>query len=157
MNRYLRFSICGVAGILLSASAIAAEVYKWVDEDGVMHFSDNPPKSGNVDTLNMDHTVTSSGIAPQASNNSAAENLSGAEPSAAQQRRDEIAAARQEKKEQQAEYEELCKKHKDRLERMEPARRVMYTNNDGEVVRMDDDQRMAMIEFSRDFIGQNCE
>jgi hypothetical protein len=40
---------------------------------------------------------------------------------------------------------------------MEPARRVFYTNEQGESVRMDDDERMALIEESRAFLAENCE
>ena len=32
-----------VCGLLLSAAASAQQVYRWVDEDGVVHYSDQPP------------------------------------------------------------------------------------------------------------------
>ena len=31
------------AGLLVSSGASMAEIYKWVDEDGNVHFSDSPP------------------------------------------------------------------------------------------------------------------
>jgi hypothetical protein len=39
---------------------------------------------------------------------------------------------------------------------MEPARRVFYTDDQGESVRMDDDQRMALIDESKAFLAKNC-
>jgi hypothetical protein len=46
--------------------------------------------------------------------------------------------------------------HRQRLEQLEPARRVFYTDETGESVRMDDDQRLALIEESRAFLDENC-
>jgi hypothetical protein len=31
--------------LVISADPVAADLYKWVDENGVVHFSDTPPKS----------------------------------------------------------------------------------------------------------------
>ena len=36
-------------GICLAAAPAAADVYKWVDADGVVHFSDQPPESSGTD------------------------------------------------------------------------------------------------------------
>jgi hypothetical protein len=39
---------------------------------------------------------------------------------------------------------------------MEPARRVYYKDENGQEVRMDDNQRMSLIEESRNYIAENC-
>ena len=54
------------------------------------------------------------------------------------------------------ETDKLCAFYEDRLARVEPARRVVMTDENGEMVRLDDDQRMALVEESRDFIQKNC-
>jgi len=51
----------------------------------------------------------------------------------------------------------MCQKHRKRLTQMEPARRVFYTNEQGESVRMDDDLRMDLIEEDRSYINENCD
>jgi hypothetical protein len=64
---------------------------------------------------------------------------------------------REERREAQAEADRMCALHRQRLEQMEPARRVFYTDEAGESVRMDDDRRMGLIEESKEFIAKNCE
>ena len=75
---------------------------------------------------------------------------------AAEARREAMAQNRSQRREQQAETERLCSLHRQRLEQMEPARRVFYTDESGEQVRMDDDQRMALIDESRAYVDKNC-
>ncbi len=38
---------------MLSAKPIGAEIYKWVDEEGKVHFSDQPPSEANVERLEL--------------------------------------------------------------------------------------------------------
>jgi hypothetical protein len=77
--------------------------------------------------------------------------------SAAQQRRERMTQEREERREAREETEQMCARHRSRLEQMEPARRVFVTNEDGESERLDDDQRMALINESKEFIAKNCE
>ncbi len=67
-----------------------------------------------------------------------------------------MAKDREERMKEQAETERLCGLHKQRLEQVEPARRVFYTNEKGEPVRMDDEQRVRLVEESKDFLEKNC-
>jgi hypothetical protein len=57
-------------GLLATFSAQAAVVYKWVDADGVVHFSDQPvPGSEKIITSAAPHMGTVPGAAPPASVN----------------------------------------------------------------------------------------
>ena len=76
---------------------------------------------------------------------------------AAQQRRQEIAERRQAMQERQAETQVMCERHRQRLEQMEPARRVYYRDENGQEVRMDDVQRVSLIEESREYVAENCQ
>ena len=143
----------------------AAEVYTWTDEKGVVHFSDSPRASGEVETLEVEEIYRPGSAeayaAPAQSDADVEQPDEVAEVTAtksqAEQRREEIAQARDDRAQQQAETDRLCAMHRQRLEQMEPARRVFYTNAEGESVRMDDDQRMALIDESRAFLNQNCD
>ena len=42
-----------------------AEIYKWVDENGNMHFSDSPHEEKEVETLNLEPAVTIGTVTPQ--------------------------------------------------------------------------------------------
>jgi hypothetical protein len=159
-------TICLLAFLGLAA-AHAAEVYTWTDENGVVHYSDSPRAAGTMSTLQIEEiyrpgsadayppaTPQAEAAEPASAETPAAEPESAA--SAAQQRREQLAAAREEQREEQAARDGLCARHRQRLEQMEPARRVFYTNEQGEEVRMDDDQRIALIEESRAFLAANC-
>ena len=146
-----------------AGSATATEVYTWTDENGVVHYSDSPRASGQMEALEVeeiyrpgskDAYATPADPTPSESVPAAAAESDTA--SAAQQRREQIAKDRAERRAEQAETERLCARHRQRLEQMEPARRVLYTDEQGETVRMDDDQRMALIDESKDFLRKNC-
>lgn len=45
------------SGVLLAAGAEAQQVYRWVDENGVVHYSDQPPDDDQVATEAVDLNV----------------------------------------------------------------------------------------------------
>ena len=147
----------GVAWASISSVA-ATEVFTWTDQDGIVHFSDTPLPGAESQKIEVEGTSPSS-AAPAASTAVPSQTPAGETPqSAAQQRREQIAEDRQERREVKAEIDQMCAKHRQRLSQMEPGRRrVFYTNEKGESVRMDDDQRMGLIREDKEFIAKNCE
>jgi hypothetical protein len=164
--------ICMTALLLgvISGNAVANEVFKWTDENGVVHFGDRPPEGQNTQIIDIPQAPRSSNAlanpspddAQPGSDSSAADatKLPGEEEEAplslADQRREQIATNRQEKREAREETEQMCAKHRQRLTQMEPARRVFYTDETGQSVRMDDDVRMDLIAEDKAFIAENC-
>ena len=151
------------AGLAWSAPLLAqsSNVYTWTDENGVVHFSDSPSADGKADQIRLEGAykpgTSDAYSSPEAtpSETGAAEDAE--EPkSAAQQRREEIALARQKQREAEAEARKPCARHRERLAGMEPARRVYYTNEQGEQARMDDDERMRLIEESKAYLDRYC-
>ena len=140
------------------SSVAATEVFTWTDQDGIVHFSDTPLPNAESQKIEVEGASPSS-EAPAASTAASSQPPAGESPqSAAQQRREQIAEDRQERREAKAEIDQLCAKHRQRLAQMEPGRRrVFYTNEKGESVRMDDDQRMGLIKEDKEFIAKNCE
>ena len=139
------------------SSAAATEVYTWTDQDGIVHYSDTPQTNIAAQKIEVE------GADPTAAGPTAGAATSSQTPdaespqSAAEQRREQIAENREERREAKAENDQLCAKHRQRLTQMEPARRVFYTDEKGESVRMDDDQRMELIKEDKDFVAKNCE
>jgi len=39
---------------------------------------------------------------------------------------------------------------------MEPSRRVFYTDESGQTVRMDDEERVSLVKEDKEFIAKNC-
>jgi hypothetical protein len=146
-------------------SAAATDVYTWTDENGVVHYSDAPTAAADTEMINVDDAYRpgTAGANPSSpySDQSAAQGDDAAAveppPSYAQQRREQLASERQERREAQAEIDQMCTRHRQRLAQVEPARRVFYTNEEGESVRMDDDKRIGLVEESKEFIAKNCE
>lgn len=156
--------IAALASCAWLNTAAATEVYSWTDESGTLNFSDRPPANDGSQIINVDDAYRpgTTGAYPLNEDNADAPSASaeagstGETLSAAQQRREDIAKVREERKEAQAEKEQMCGKHRKRLEQMEPARRVFYVNERGEEIRMDDDRRMKLIDESKDYIAKNC-
>jgi hypothetical protein len=166
------FLICMTVLLLgvISGNAVANEVFKWTDENGVVHFGDRPPEGQKTQTIDIPQAPRSGNAgansspddAQPGSDSSTADttSLPGEEEAApvslADQRREQIATNRQEKREAREETEQKCAKHRQRLTQMEPARRVFYTDETGQSVRMDDDVRMGLIAEDKAFIAENC-
>jgi hypothetical protein len=157
--------LLGLLGSAWIAPAFGTEVYSWTDENGVVHFSDSPDPSRDMEILEVEEIYSPGTTGAYPSPDQADTPLAADSPDApgeapvspAQQKREEMARDRAERQASQAQTDQLCALHRQRLEQMEPARRVFYTNEQGESVRMDDDERMALIEESRAFLAENCE
>jgi hypothetical protein len=135
--------------------AAATEIHRWVDENGVVHFSDVRPASIPSNTLEIADPEPAS--APAAPPEPADGDAADAPLSVAEQRRQAIRERREALAAERQETTEWCDRHRQRLEQMEPARRVFYTDENGEQVRMDDDLRMGLIEESKTFLSENCQ
>lgn len=157
-----------VTGIL-SANALAGEIYKWTDENGTVHFVDRPPIGQQAQTIATPEVVppdndeaepepeTQEAVPAEAAIDTAPGEEEPVQLSAAQALREKWANDKKERHEAQAEIEIMCQKHSKRLSQMEPARRVFYTNEQGESVRMDDELRVRLIDESRSYINENCD
>ncbi|MGD8578051.1 MAG: DUF4124 domain-containing protein [Lysobacterales bacterium] len=157
-QRFVALAVVLAASLATTTGLAGTEVYTWTDADGVTHYTDSPPSHGKSKTIQVEE-VYRPGTADvyNAPTTTAPSEDTGSAMSAAQQRREEINKKRQEAQAQQAEIDRLCKMHRDRLARVEPSRRVFYTDpTTGEQVRLDDEKRVAMVQESKDFISKNC-
>lgn len=158
---WLLTGLLGTAALLAGGSLAAAEVYTWTDENGVLHYSDTPRTDGPAETIEAEEAYRPGSAdaypAPAAPPETQAGTESAEPPqSAADARREELAKRREERREAQAETDRLCAQHRQRVARMEPSRRVFYTDESGETVRMDDEERVALVAESKAFIDKNC-
>jgi len=137
--------------IATTASAQSKQMYSWTDENGVVHFTDERPAGQEVSVIDIPDSEPSAEASPAVPTDEANE------PSLAQQRRDEIATRRQENREQAAVLEAECAARRAEVERLEPHRRVFFTNEEGETERMDDVERTNQVAEARAFIEANCQ
>lgn len=134
-----------------AAYAQSKQMYSWTDENGVVHFTDERPAGQEVSVIDIPDSEPSAEASPAVPTDEANE------PSLAQQRRDEIAQRRQENREQAAVLEAECAAKRAEVERLEPHRRVFFTNEEGETERMDDVERTNQVAEARAFIEANCQ
>ncbi len=60
----MRTWIAALLLVLLALPAGAEKVYKWVDEDGVVHFGAEPPRGQSADTIDVRPTPGNSAVEP---------------------------------------------------------------------------------------------
>lgn len=144
-----------MATLLLPATdAIASDsVYRWVDEDGNVHFGDRPPEQVDAEKINVQ---TSPGSAGQPTADTTSEKTP-PQPSYAQKQREERAQKRRENAEKQQSIAKGCEQRLATKAQLEPSTRVMVTTEDGEVYRMDDNDRLEELAKLNVYISENCE
>jgi hypothetical protein len=132
----------------LAGSALAGEVYTWTDENGVVHFTDREPVGRDAEVQNLPDSMPPSSPSPYAAPQ--------AGKSAAQQRREDIQRKGEESQARQAMTDRNCQAWQAEVARLEPNRRVFYTNEQGETERMDDVARANRVAELKSKIAQNC-
>ena len=146
--------------VLMTAFMITAtdarasdNVYRWVDENGDVHFGDNPPEKAGAEVVDIQ---PSSKVSPQQAEQPASVADAG-QPSHAQQQRDERAATRKEDEERKAALAAGCAQRYELQSQLEPSPRVMVKNVEtGAVTRMDDNERLKVLGEAKAYIAENC-
>lgn len=142
-----------VAGAVIAGSAVAQSktMYKWTDENGVVHFSDQKPMDAPVEEQDIPMEAPPAGPNPYADAVAANDTASVAE-----QRRQDISESRKQAQADLAARTVQCEGWKSELARIEPNRRVFYTNDKGETVRADDVERTDRVAELKSMIANNC-
>lgn len=140
--------------VFSAADAIATdEIYRWVDENGVVHFGDRPDGQAGVEKVEVQENQNSN--TPTASAPAATD--ASQEPSYAQQRRDERAKKHEEAAEKEQAIAAGCEQRRQLVAQLEPSTRVMVRLEDGTVTRMDDNKRLETLAEAKAYIAENCD
>lgn len=145
-----------VACVLTGTDAMAKDtVYRWVDDQGVVHFGDRPANSENAEKIEL-QTRKAEITQPVSDVERDAIYAQPAAPSRAQLQRDERAKSRQEAAILADAVAAGCKQRRQIVAQLEPSTRVMVKGEDGEVYRMDDDERLKTLDEVKAYIAQKC-
>ena len=145
-------SILGVLAVLVFSQGAAAAVYKWVDENGKVHYSDKPP-ADNATEMDVETGGDSSGPTLTETQRKAKQQrlLEAFE----KERQDKQAAEAQAKKEKQ-EREAWCRRAREELAQMRSAGYLYEYDDDGNKVILSDEGRaQATREYQRE-IDKYC-
>ncbi|MDA0426550.1 DUF4124 domain-containing protein [Stutzerimonas frequens] len=131
--------------LALCGNAMAAQVYKWVDAQGVTHFGAQPPQGQQVETVN---TVVAPGKSVTAPAPASQEKSEPDQQSIDRKVKQQVA-------EQEAERKRYCETMRTNLAQLQNNPRVRVEEN-GEARRITEEERQARITETRDKIAENC-
>jgi len=131
-----------------------AQVYKWVDENGVTHYGERPPQNKKAQTVTTNPATAPAPNPPSAkppdNGDFQQQNIE------FQRRRIERAQKAEQELKEAREKRERCNFARDDLRQMEAADRLYDLNDKGERVYVDDTKRSAVIERARRRFEQSC-
>jgi len=147
----LYISIFAVMLLTAGMDATADQVYRWVDKDGHVHYSQTPPSSTSVNAQTVN-------ITPPAPDPTTLQN----EQNLAQQIQDQNkqAQAAQQKdqaaEQQKAAEKERCDALRQRLQLLEQSGRVATVDAQGNKTYISDDDKAKQIQDLESTIGKDC-
>lgn len=147
MKKLQQICLGTVLTLALAGLTQAASMYKWVDKDGHVHYSQQPPADSNYEKLNVktrspDSSGTSSGPTYTTPDSSSGNNA------ASDVIKQEVAKGEETRKKN-------CEIAKKSLEQYTAFRRMR--DKDGNVVYLDDNERQKRIDDAKAAIKEFCE
>ena len=159
-KKYPLLAVTTALCLIMAGSAWSrGEIYRWVDEEGVVHYSQVVPDGVDATVVGVRPNAVPSVSAPPARKSTAGGN---AEPGAdedisyAEQRRRDRADRWQEQLEQNAKLARECDMMRKQKALLEPNPRVMIQGEDGTVQRLDDEKRVSALAEANAFLAENC-
>lgn len=139
----LRFAVAISASVLSSGLALAADSYKWTDDNGQIQYTQIPPKDRPYETIRtrVKEPVAQAERAPTAQRETSSDSAKG-----------EVAAAKAEA-EKLARNCEVAKQNKDLLT---TASKIRMTDKDGNPYHLSDDERKKKLEATELQIQNFC-
>jgi hypothetical protein len=128
--------------VVLPFAAAAQQMYKWVDEKGVTHYTDSPPPSGNAQKIDIRATPPSAPVAPPQSFQQKEEQTRGERVQKAQ----EAQKVSAEEARSNALKKGRCIQARRQVQVLSIQRPLFNTNDKGEKVYIEDKDRQAEID-----------
>ena len=142
-----KFLTASIACLLVTAPALANDIYKYVDEDGTVHYVDRPTGAPTEERV---------AFVSQRNAGAPRSNDSGPDWRERREARQEAQKAADEEANQQAERAKLCQESRDRLQQYNQARRLYRNGEDGERVYLSDAEVQEARQKVVDLIEENC-
>jgi len=148
--------IATLANLAVDAMA-GEEIYRWVDENGVVHFGSEPPQNTSAEQIIIQQDKIPDTTSSSGSDATTEDTLAEPQPNFAGQEREARAKQRAEMEEQKKLIAEACEQRKKVVSALEPSTRVMVQMEDGTATRMDDNVRLETLNEAKSFIASNCD
>ena len=135
--------------LALSASAMASQVYKWVDAQGVTHFSAQPPQGQEATSVNTAAPPPKPAVAEEKKAAPTFDSIADPEQAAIDEKvKQEVAA-------EEAKRKQYCEDVRTNLAQLQNNPRLRM-EIDGEVRRLNEDERQSRISEAQKSISTNC-
>ena len=135
-----------IVALALALPAAAQSMYKWVDEKGVTHYTQEPPPNGNAAKIEV---KVEPGHPP-------VEDWKARELDLKRKKVENESKARVEDQRKAIERQSRCNHARTDLDQLRNARRLYTLDAKGDRVYMADDQRPALIDKAQAEIRENC-
>lgn len=144
-------SLAYLLGSFAVANVAFAKTYKWVDENGATHYTATPPPNGNFKTIKPPSKPAVDPVKAKGefSKRIEAFNKRQEESNKAKKEADKLAAKKSEDKKN-------CAKAKKNLNLLQTKVRVRYTDKDGSVRYLTDDERAANLKRAQEAMKSYC-
>lgn len=135
--------------LLLSISAFAAPIYKWVDAQGVTHFASEPPPNQTAESISR------STFQPTAPLNPTLQPALDGTAEDSKTQADIVREVRQQVAEETAALKKYCAETRHNLAQLENNPRVL-AEVDGKTIRLSEQERQARITELKETISERC-
>ncbi len=145
------FRVLLVVGILVLNGSATAAMYKWVDEQGVTHYSQHPPKDNEAERLRPPPPPATD---PAAAQQKLQDKVKGFDErrGAAQ----EAAAKAEQDAAEQQRRQKACEAARRNLQVLQAGGNRLIQTPDGEYIRPTDEYRNEQMSKARKIIEENC-
>ena len=151
MNSHILSAACGALLAVICLAAAADQMYKWVDKDGHVHYSQTPPPSTGVQA----QSVNISAPAPDPVTLKNEQNLAQQIKTKDQQAQD-AAQKQQQDAQKQAQQKKNCDELRERLVVLTQSRRPATVDAQGNTTYLSDDDIQKQEQDLNDQIAKNC-
>ncbi|MNQ64259.1 hypothetical protein D3C85_786750 [compost metagenome] len=148
-----RMILAGSLLLALSTSAVASQVYKWVDAQGVTHFGAQPPEGQQATSVNTSVPKPRPGL-PRLDSEQPEPAPAKSTPVGDQKAIDEKVKA--DVATQEAERRKYCETVRTNLAQLQNNPRLR-AEVDGEVRRLGEEERQSRIKDAEKAISENCD
>ncbi len=138
---------------LLGCGLAAAEtrIYKWTDENGVVHFSESPRQGATLVTLTNVAAPPAEQAAALAANEATQARLD-----EGRTQRDEAQSSADEARQLAEAKRERCQIARDEIAYIEPRTNLLVRSEDGQTRRLGDEERLERLAEARKVVEENC-
>ncbi|MBU1283320.1 MAG: DUF4124 domain-containing protein [Gammaproteobacteria bacterium] len=135
--------------LAMSATAMASQVYKWVDAQGVTHFSAQPPQGQDADSINTATPPPKPAVTEEKKAAPTFESIADPEQAAIDEKVKQDVAAKE------VERKKYCEDVRTNLAQLQNNPRLRM-EVDGELRRLSEEERQSRISETQKSIAENC-